>query len=218
MRKPPPILALMSRRATLLHGGISIRAWTSARLRSCHSNELRSLKFGHSVERFDGDSDFSRAAGTVARFEGLVNHPSCSFCSGTSPPRLLSAFCGQTPSANSFLNWNGRPARAPEAALSIVALPKGRIHERCPALVAPATAEYGTLNSEVKHFDKFCFGFSRLCTSGAPPVWDTGQCGLTPKPQRRGRDQGGRFSFMPPRCLAWVEAGEPLPAVTARTT
>ena len=79
MRKPPPILALMSRRATLLHGGISIRAWTSARLRSCHSNELRSLKFGHSVERFDGDSDFSRAAGTVARFEGLVNHPSCSF-------------------------------------------------------------------------------------------------------------------------------------------
>src|SRR5271169_5183188 len=121
--------------------------WTSARLRSCHSNELRSLKFGHSVERFDGDSDFSRAAGTVARFEGLVNHPSCSFCSGTSPPRLLSAFCGQTPSANSFLNWNGRPARAPEAALSIVALPKGRIHERCPALVAPATAEYGTLNS-----------------------------------------------------------------------
>src|SRR5580658_2794025 len=23
---------------------------------------------------------------------------------------------------------------------------------------------------------------------------------------------------MPPRCLAWVEAGEPLPAVTARTT
>jgi len=79
MRKPPPILALMSRRATLLHGGISIRAWTSARLRSCHSNELRSLKFGHSVERFDGDSDFSRAAGTVASFEGLVNHPSCSF-------------------------------------------------------------------------------------------------------------------------------------------
>ena len=118
------------------------------------------------------------------------------FCSGTSPPRLLSAFCGQTPSANSFLNWNGRPARAPEAALSIVALPKGRIHERCPALVAPATAEYGTLNSEVKHFDKFCFGFSRLCTSGAPPVWDTGQCGSTPKPQRRGRDQGGRFSFV----------------------
>jgi hypothetical protein len=24
--------------------------------------------------------------------------------------------------------------------------------------------------------------------------------------------------FSPPRCLAWVEAGEPLPAVTARTT
>ena len=27
-----------------------------------------------------------------------------------------------------------------------------------------------------------------------------------------------RSKFLPPRCLAWVEAGEPLPAVTARTT
>ena len=50
------------------------------------------------------------------------------------------------------MDWNGRPARAPEAALSIVALPKGRIHEMCPALVTPATAEYGTLNSEVIAF------------------------------------------------------------------
>src|SRR5271167_4762758 len=32
------------------------------------------------------------------------------FCSGTSPPRILSAFCGQTPSANSFAParwWRG---------------------------------------------------------------------------------------------------------------
>src|SRR5271163_1198241 len=94
MRKPPRILALMSLRATLLHGGISMRAWTSARLRSCHSNELRSLKFGHSVERFDGDSDFSLAAGTVARFEGLANHPSCPQFPNKFPPALMrDRFC-----------------------------------------------------------------------------------------------------------------------------
>ena len=152
MRKPPPILALMSRRATLLHGAFQ---YEPGRPRGFDHATRTNCARSSSVIR---SSDLTAIATSVARREPWRDLRASSitlhvaFCSGTSPPRLLSAFCGQTPSANSFLNWNGRPARAPEAALSIVALPKGRIHEMCPALVAPATAEYGTLNSEVIAF------------------------------------------------------------------
>src|SRR3984957_20574865 len=46
----------------------------------------------------------------------------------------------------------------------------------------------------MKHFDNFVLDFH----SCAPPVLPLCgiQCGSTPKPQRRGRDHGGRFSFV----------------------
>jgi hypothetical protein len=43
----------------------------------------------------------------------------------------------------------------------------------------------------MKHFDKFCFGFSHLCTSGASPAWDTVRV-IFPAvwPFDQGRDRG----------------------------
>ena len=51
------------------------------------------------------------------------------------------------------MDWNGRPARAPEGSFvycRVAERPNSRNVR--PALVAPATAEYGTLNSEVIAF------------------------------------------------------------------
>ena len=101
------------------------------------------------------------------------------FCSGTSPPRLLSAFCGQTPSANSFAParwWRGytysRRSRRVQPSFSSHP-PASQIFRRRPHFPSCANAKRSISGpSAVERLEWIFRWYGRLCTDGDSVGWE----------------------------------------------
>jgi hypothetical protein len=101
------------------------------------------------------------------------------FCGGTSPPRLLSAFCGKTPSANSFApaRWcrgytYSRRSRRVQPSFSSHP-PASQIFRRRPHFPSCANAKRSISGpSAVERLEWIFRWYGRLCTDGDSVGWE----------------------------------------------